>query len=210
MSPPISLLNAMSRKPQPGRRVLIIQGHPDVAPTHYGHALAASYADGATAAGHEVRQLFVARLGFPWVSSKESWEGRPPEMVADAQRVVEWAEHIVILFPLWLGAMPAVLKAFFEQVLRPGFAVDTASEGKMWKKHLSGRTAHVAVTMGMPAAFYRIFYGAHSVKSLERNILAFCGIDTVRTSLVGMVEAKNPSDRQKWLARMRKHGSAAN
>jgi putative NADPH-quinone reductase len=28
----------------------------------------------------------------------------------------------VIIYPLWLGAMPALLKGFFEQVFRPGFA----------------------------------------------------------------------------------------
>ena len=39
-----------------------------------------------------------------------------------AQRAIASAEHIVIFFPLWLGTMPALLKAFLEQVLRPGFA----------------------------------------------------------------------------------------
>lgn len=29
-----------------------------------------------------------------------------------------------------------------------------------------------AAAQGMPAFFYRIFYRAHSVKSLERNIMA--------------------------------------
>ena len=42
-------------------------------------------------------------------------------------------EHLVIVFPLWLGDMPAVLKGFFEQVLRPGFAIGEAGQGRMWK-----------------------------------------------------------------------------
>ena len=34
---------------------------------------------------------------------------------------MQWAEHLVFLFPLWLGDMPAVLKGFLEQLMRPGF-----------------------------------------------------------------------------------------
>jgi len=54
---------------------------------------------------------------------------------------------------------------------------------------LKGRSARIVVTMGMPAWFYRLFYRAHSLKSLERNILKFCGIAPVRETLIGSVEA---------------------
>lgn len=50
--------------------------------------------------------------------------------------------------------MPALLKAFFEQALRPGFAMSTSAKGG-WTKLLSGRSARVVVTMGMPAFVYR-------------------------------------------------------
>jgi putative NADPH-quinone reductase len=101
--------------------------------------------------------------------------------------------------------MPAILKGFFEQVFRPGFAISYA-KGGMWRKLLKGRSARIVVTMGMPALIYRWYFGAHSLKSLERNILGFCGIKPIRESIVGMVEG-SPSRRDKWLARMREHGS---
>jgi putative NADPH-quinone reductase len=69
---------------------------------------------------------------------------------------------------IWLGDMPAVLKGFSEQVLRPGFAISGSRAGHLPKELLAGRSARIVVTMGMPALFYR----AHSVKSLKRNILA--------------------------------------
>ena len=47
------------------RRIAIIQGHPDPRGNRYGHALAAEYAEGAKAAGHEVRLMDVAALDFP-------------------------------------------------------------------------------------------------------------------------------------------------
>ena len=79
----------------------------------------------------------------------------------------------------------------------------------MPKKLLTGKSARIIVTMGMPALFYRWYFRAHSLKSLERNILAFCGFQPIRASVVGMVEATGQARRGTWLARMQKFGERA-
>lgn len=184
--------------------ITIIQGNPDPAGGHFGHALAAAYADAAKAAGHEVRTIEVAKLDFPLLRAAAEWQKENAgEAIRSAQQTIAWSNHLLIIFPLWLGDMPALLKGFFEQVLRPGFAIGEAQPGKLPRKLLKGRSARIVVTMGMPAFFYRIFYRAHSVKSLKRNILQFCGIDPVRTTLVGMVQGK-PAARAARLAEMAK------
>ncbi|HSF48541.1 MAG TPA: NAD(P)H-dependent oxidoreductase, partial [Burkholderiales bacterium] len=81
-----------------------------------------------------------------------------------------------------------------------------SESGKTWRKLLAGKSARVVVTMGMPAFVYRWYFGAHSLKSLERNILGFCGIGPIKESLIGMIEAPNSARRQKWLAKMRQLG----
>ena len=179
--------------------IAIIQGHPDPAGSRFGHALAAAYADAAKAAGHEVRTIEVAKLEFALLRSAADWQAPAPTSIAQAQEILKWANHYFIVFPLWLGDMPALLKAFFEQVLRPGFAFGEAQPGRLPKKLLKGRSARVVVTMGMPAFFYRVYYRAHSVKNLKRNILEFVGVSPVRTTLIGMVEGK-PERRAAWLA----------
>ena len=190
-------------------RIVIIQGHPDHRAIHFGHALAEMYAKGAAEAGHEIRNIAVAALDFPLLRSKDEWEGQPcPASLQPAQEDIRWADHIVILFPLWLGSMPALLKAFMEQAFRPDFAIGKTDSGKLWKKMLKGKSARIVVTMGMPALVYRWFYRAHSLKSLERNILAFSGIGPVRASVIGAVEG-DMSKREKWLAKMRQLGAAA-
>lgn len=125
----------------------------------------------------------------------------PPASIREAQRAIAWAEHLVIVFPLWLGDVPARLKGFFEQALRPGFAIGKAAPGRMWKKLLAGSSARIVVTMGMPAFFYRVYYRAHSVKSLKRNILEFCGISPVRTTLIGTTEGRGEA-REDWLTKI--------
>ena len=44
------------------------------------------------------------------------------------------------------------------------------------------------VTMGMPGLFYALYYRAHSLKSLERNILKMAGIKPVRHTIIGSVD----------------------
>ena len=190
-------------------RITLIQGHPDPAGGHFGHALAGAYAEAAADAAHEVKTVEVARLEFPLLRSAADWkDGAPAQSIREAQAAIAWAEHLVIFFPLWLGDMPALAKGFFEQALRPGFAIGTAAAGRMPKKLLKGRSARVVVTMGMPAFFYRLYYRSHSVKSFKRNVLEFCGVSPVRTSLVGTVEGASRGAHELWLAKMHTFGRA--
>ena len=135
--------------------------------------------------------------------SADEWtHGDTPSGLLEAQATIDWAEHLVIVYPLWLGTMPALFKAFLEQVMRPGFAVGSQKEGMSWRTALRGRSARVVVTMGMPAFVYRWWFGAHSLKSLERNILKFVGIRPVRETLFGMVENASEAKRRRWLEKM--------
>jgi putative NADPH-quinone reductase len=119
------------------------------------------------------------------------------------------ADHLVIIYPLWLGDMPAILKSFLEHLSCGGFVMALKEDGS-WEQKLKGKSARIVVTMGMPAIVYRLFYFSHSLKSLERNILKFAGVKPVRTSLLGMVEgAKRAGARERWLDDMRRLGREA-
>ena len=188
------------------RRIAIIQGHPDSHDEHFGHALANSYAMGAGEAGHKIRRIEVAEIEFPLLRSEREWtEGPIPAAIQEGQATITWADHLVFFYPLWLGTMPALLKAFLEQVFRPGFALDTATSKGMPKKLLKQKSARIVVTMGMPATIYRWYYRAHSVKNFERNMLKFCGINPVEKSYIGLVGDKRK--RQDWLDTMHKLGA---
>ncbi len=188
------------------RRIAIIQGHPDPDRHHLCHALADAYRASAESAGFEVRTIPVATLALPLIRSKEEFEhGERPEAVQEAQSVIRTSDHLVIVYPLWLGTMPALLKGFLEQVFRYDFAFEPAPGGR-YRKLLAGRSARVVVTMGMPALAYRLYFGAHSLKSLERNVLKFAGISPVRETLFGQVENVDDAMREKWLGRMREMG----
>ncbi|TCT06186.1 NAD(P)H-dependent oxidoreductase [Aquabacter spiritensis] len=193
-----------------GRRILIIDGHPDPEGGHLCHALVAAYRAGAEAAGHAVRQVDAARLDVPFVRSQEEWRlpTRQP-VVAQAQADMVWAEHVVLVFPLWLGDMPAAMKHGLEHLSSGGAMIERDAAGR-WHKKLSGRSARMIVTMGMPALIYRLFYFSHALRSLRRNILGFSGLSPVRESLFGNVEGPDrAAARARWIADVRHLGETA-
>lgn len=186
-----------------GKNILLIQGHPDLSQDHLCHTLADAYASGATDGGHTVRFSMVAQLDFPLLRNQREWEeSETPQSLLQAQDDIRWAQHLVLVYPLWLGDMPALLKGFLEQVARPGFAFARDRLTPLAKKPLAGRSARVIVTMGMPALVYRWYFRAHSVKSLKRNILRFVGIAPVHETLIGMAGSPDAEKIADWIGKM--------
>lgn len=110
----------------------------------------------------------MVSLDFALLRSKHEWElGLFSAVLKSAQTDIGWAQHIVMFFTLRLGAMPALLKGFLAQIVRPGFAFILESGNPFGRKGLTGRSVRVVVTMGMPALIYCWYFRAHSVKSLE-------------------------------------------
>lgn len=194
------------------RRILVVLGHPDGNPKRLCRVLADAYVEGARSAGHEVRLIDIATLDFPILRAMEEFTERPlPVTLEDAAQAIKDADHLVFIFPLWLGTMPALLKAFLEQVMRPGiaFAYPEAGKSGFARTLLKGRSARVVVTMGMPASFYRFWYLGHGIAGMRRNILNFVGVSPVRETLFGMVEGAGDAKRRKWISEMHALGKRA-
>jgi putative NADPH-quinone reductase len=192
------------------RRVLILDGHPDPDAARFVHALAAAYREGAAAGGHEILTVRVADIDFPLLRTQADYEkGDPIEAVRHCQSAFDWAQHVVILYPLWLGGMPALLKALLEQMLRPGFAFSTLKLGRWPVKLQGGKSARIVVTMGMPGWWYRWYFRAHSLRSLQRNILRFIGFRSVRATVIGSVTGISRQQREQHLGTMRALGQDA-
>jgi len=193
-------------------KILLIVGHPDPEPKRFCRALADSYAEGAESAGHQIRRVDIASLDFPLLRSQDEFKAdKVPAALKDAVDALTWSDHVVFVFPLWLGTMPALLKGFLEQVMRPGvaFAYPEAGGGGWPKTILKGRSARLVVTMGMPGFVYRLWFLGHGIAGLRRNILGFVGIQPVRQTFYGLVEGVSDARRKAWLDEMRSLGTAA-
>ena len=185
------------------KRVLVINGHPDSSPDRLCAALCESYAAACEKSGSSVRRINVGSLDFPLIRSADEFTAdvKSPS-IRDAQTDFLWAEHIVFVYPLWLGSQPALLKGFLEQVLRYGFALSAPGSG-MIKGLLEGRTAHIMVTMGMPRLFYWGIFGAFATRAMERSMLRLCGIKPVsHTHFGGIGTGSTASDAVKMAAEL--------
>lgn len=190
------------------RRIALIQGHPDARPERLCRALAEAYAEAAAAAGHAVERIDLASLDILPVRTQDEFERSPvPDGLRPAAEAIAAADHLVLVFPLWLGTMPALVKAFLEQVMRPGVAFAYRERG-FPEKLLEGKSARLVVTMGMPSLAYRWWYMAHGLKGLERNVLGFVGIHPIRETLFGGVADADDDTRRDWLAEMRRLGAS--
>lgn len=189
-----------------GRTVCIIQGHPHNEVRHLCHAIADAYADGARAARAEVRRVDLGGMDIPLLRDPADFLSAPPSQIVAAQDAIRASQHIVVVYPLWLGTMPAVVKAFFEHLCRHGFAIEADPKGGWPKQMLKDRSARVIVTMGMPASAYKLFFGAHGVRGFESGILGMAGIKPIRETLLGGVGALNRNRSEALLARIRALG----
>jgi putative NADPH-quinone reductase len=192
------------------KNVLIIDGHPDPAAGRFAHALADAYREGAESAKHEVLVFRLADMEFPMLRTQDDYEhGDPVDSIRRCQQAMDWATHVVIIYPLWLGSMPALLKGLLEQMLRPGFAYSNRKLGRWPVKLQSGKTARIIVTMGMPGWLYRWYFRAHSLRSLQRNILRFIGFGRVRATVFGNIGSVSRDQRRCLLQEVRALGLEA-
>jgi len=190
-------------------RIVIIEGHPDRTEEHFCHALADAYANGAKAAGHALSRLDIACIGPEPLASEAAFKIAPEGEMAAAREAIVAADHLVIVFPLWLGGMPARLRAFFEQMARAGFALGPADGSTGWPEaRLAGKSAHVVVTMGMPALAYRIWFLNCGVAALKRLILGISGIRPIRQTTIGGIDGLDEAGRRRWLSRIEAAGRA--
>lgn len=187
-------------------RILVVNGHPDPHSERFCAALCDAYAEGARRPGREVRRLDIGSMSLGFIRTADEFaHGTPSLEVKKAQDQIRWCDHLVLVHPLWLGGPPAMLKAFLEQVFRYGFAL-SAPSSKNVGGLLGGRSARLIVTMGMPAAIYRLVFGGAGIRAEGQGVLGLCGFKPVRHTYIGMVEA-SAAARAKWLAKARAWGA---
>lgn len=187
------------------RRILVILGHPDA--ESFCAALADAYADAARQAGHEVRLLRLGTLVFDPILHEGYRRIQALESdLACAQNDILWAQHLVFVYPIWWGAMPALLKGFFDRLFLPGFAFRYREGSALWDRLLTGRSARLLVTMDTPPWYYRWVYHMPGHRQMRHTILEFSGIKPVGTSSFGPVRGSSPQRRERWLTAVRRLG----
>ena len=152
-------------------------------------------------------RIKINELSFPLLESINDFQTPPPEPVLSERKKISNADHIVILFPLWLGGMPAKLRGFFEQAARGEFLLGEPKDRGHWpSKMMLGKSAHTIITMGMPGLVYRFGMDAGSLKALERGILGLSGFKPLKHTVLGGIGEISPARYSALCEEMRDFG----
>lgn len=186
-------------------KILIINGHPDK--ESYNYALTASYKKGAKESGAEVQEINIRELSFN--PNLEFGYRKLTELEPDlvkAQESIKWADHIVWIYPVWWGSVPAMMKGFLDRVLLPGFAFKKREGSVWWDKYLTGKTSRIICTMDQPTWFYRWMNGRPSHIAMKKLTMNFIGIKKVHITSIGPLRLSKEEFRIKWLRKVEKLG----
>jgi NAD(P)H dehydrogenase (quinone) len=183
------------------KKILIINGHPDK--ESFNFALANAYKKGALESGAEVKEINVCDLNFNpnlQYAYRQRTELEPDLM--DAQGKITWADHLVWIYPVWWGSMPAILKGFIDRVFLPGFAFQKRENSIWWDKLLTNKSARIISTLDQPAWYYWLVFRQPSINAMKKLTLEFCGIKPVKTTYFGPIRLSKTDYRQNWLVKI--------
>ena len=118
----------------------IILAHPE--PDSFNASVAKTYAQAIRVRGHDaiVRDLYA--IGFDPCLKANERPDKPGQVIAPdvaAERaLIADADVFVLIYPIWFGSTPAILKGYIERVFNQGFAFDGFQVGQM-RPLLTGR-----------------------------------------------------------------------
>ena len=188
------------------KNILIINSHPD--DKSFNYALSERYILGAKTSDAEIKVIDLYKLDFEPFFRGIEHENIIEEDIKEAQLLLKWANHIVFFYPIWWATFPALLKSFLERVLVPGFSNENSNANRefiQWHELLSGKTARLVVTMDSPPLFHIIKVKQPSYHTMK-DILKFCGINSIKKTYFGSVKMSDETQRKLWLDKVEEMG----
>ena len=135
---------------------LIIIAHPSK--YSFSHKIAKKYEETKKKLGDNVRvlDLYKNTKNLPYLSFTDVRKDFPTsKFIKKCQDDVLWSNEIILIFPMWNGAEPAILKDWFDVVMCARFAFKYT--GKLMPEPLlSGRIVKIIVTCDGPNWAYKL------------------------------------------------------
>ena len=203
--------------------ILVINGHPDK--KSFSTAIFNKVIDNLDNKKHEIETLNLADMKFDPVL-RFGYRERMEEdaEITRSQELIQWADHLIFIYPIWWSSMPSLMKGWIDRVFTPGVAYSSNHKGifilnfitgQQFKKLLKGKTADIITTSQGPSWWYKIFSGiisvpdSYGVAVLKNAVLNHCGIKTRKVMNLGDMnrEPNTLEVREIFLEKVAKHAS---
>ena len=200
--------------------ILVINGHPDK--ESYCQAIFQTIVENIDTKRHELEMINLNEEEFdPVLRYGYRQRMEDDSFILRSQELIQWADHLIFIYPIWWSSMPSLLKGWIDRVFTPGIAYSTNNRGSFilnylrgnqFKKLLKGKTASIYATSMAPTWWYKVFSGpinipdSYGISVLKNAVLNHCGIKTKRVSILGELgrEVNTSSTREKFLQKVAK------
>ena len=180
---------------------LVVFAHPN--PESFGKAIEESIVKASVTKGFstKVKDLYSEKFNpVLGISDLEALgRGEIPSDIKKEQELVDWADIISFVYPVWWAGLPAILKGYIDRVFSYGFAYE--SKNGAMAGLLKGKRVRLFSTTGTPDAIYESS-GMHSSmkQTQDAGIFVVSGIDDVEHLFFGAVPSVDSKTREKYLA----------
>jgi putative NADPH-quinone reductase len=176
-------------------KIYLLLAHPDK--NTFNGQLATACEQILVGRGYEVRRQNLGDLQFDPVLWKGYAEVQDLEKdLQQAQENIRWCDRWVLIYPVWWGSVPALLKGFFDRVMLPGFGFRYHQKGPFWDKLLTGKTAHIITTSDAPRIWLWWEYRNSDIKMVRDAVLKYCGFSRIRVTRIDRLKFLNQEERQ--------------
>ena len=119
------------------QNALVIMAHP--AKSSLTRAVTRAIVEALQAHGRDAEMVDLAAERFdpvfgPADHAAFNREGALPDDVQAEQRRIDRADHLILVYPVYWWAMPALLKGWIDRVFVAGWAFDEDAEGRITKR----------------------------------------------------------------------------
>jgi NAD(P)H dehydrogenase (quinone) len=177
---------------------LIVIAHPN--PESFGGSLVKELYNHLINKGDEAHIRNLYQTGFNPVLSSEDFsslaDNRTPKDIKTEQEYIKWADHVIFVYPVWWGGMPAILKGYIDRVFAEGFAYEYTANGV--NGLLSPRKGSVICTTGESSENYKKVHDAMRVISSE-VIFKFVGMEPYKQLFYGAVPSVSNEVRASYI-----------
>ena len=190
-------------------KTLIVYYHPYKG--SYCNAILSAVKAGLKKAGCPSKLINLAKDGFdPVMREKdirafaELGSGRTEALldldpfVLRYKKKLEWAERLIMIFPIWWMTTPAMVKGFIDKVIFPGVAY-VMDDGKLKSRLKSLKQITVITTMNTPADLYETLFGNSIEGSLIKGTFNQIGIHDAEWISLNKVKQVDYDVRARWL-----------
>ena len=187
------------------KKILLLNANPKL--SSFAKLLADSYEVEAREKA-EVRRMNLSEMEFNLSLDTGYDSEQPLEPSLDAfQQAITWADHIVVISPIWWGGIPAKFKGLLDRSILPGFAFKYEKGSAEPTQLLTGKTVRLILTMDAPEEYLE--YQAKPVlDQLDLFTFQFSGMSPAKVNLFGSIIGSDEAQRQQWLTEVAELGAS--